>query len=70
VATQPDKWDTMRVTTTGRRTGQERSVMMVRGRASEGEERSRLWDRWRQIDARLDDLAAVVILEPWADEDR
>jgi deazaflavin-dependent oxidoreductase (nitroreductase family) len=111
----------MRLTTTGRRTGQERSVIlgyyedgpnvvtmamngwaddepawwlnlqahpvasvdlpggrrMVRGRAAEGDERSRLWDRWRQIDARLDDLAAlrsgetaVVILEPWADEDQ
>jgi deazaflavin-dependent oxidoreductase (nitroreductase family) len=48
---------------------------MVRGRAAEGEERSRLWDRWQQIDSRLDDFAAlrsgetaVVILEPWADE--
>jgi F420H(2)-dependent quinone reductase len=48
---------------------------MVRGRAAEGEERSRLWDRWQQIDSRLDDLAAlrsretaVVILEPWADD--
>jgi deazaflavin-dependent oxidoreductase (nitroreductase family) len=118
---KPDKWGTMRLTTTGRRTGQERSVIlgyyedgpnvvtmamngwaddepawwlnlqahpvasvdlpggrrMVRGRAAEGDERSRLWDRWRQIDARLDDLAAlrsgetaVVILEPWADEDQ
>jgi len=118
---KPDKWGTMRLTTTGRRTGQERSVIlgyyedgpnvvtmamngwaddepawwlnlqahpvasvdlpggrrMVRGRAAEGDERSRLWDRWRQIDARLDDLAAlrsgetaVVVLEPWADEDQ
>jgi F420H(2)-dependent quinone reductase len=118
---KPDKWGTMRLTTTGRRTGQERSVIlgyyedgpnvvtmamngwaddepawwlnlqahpvasldlpggrrMVRGRAAEGDERSRLWDRWRQIDARLDDLAALrsgetalVILEPWADEDQ
>ena len=47
---------------------------MVRGRAAEGEERSRLWDRWLQIDSRLDDFAAlrtgetaVVILEPWDD---
>lgn len=118
---KPDKWGTMRLTTTGRRTGQERSVIlgyyedgpnvvtmamngwaddepawwlnlqahpvasvdlpggrrMVRGRAAEGDERSRLWDRWRQIDARLDDLAAlrsgetaVVVLEPWANEDQ
>jgi deazaflavin-dependent oxidoreductase (nitroreductase family) len=43
----------------------------VRGRAAEGEERSRLWDRWREIDTNLDDFAArrsgetaVVILEP------
>ena len=112
---KPDKWGTMRLTTTGRRTGQERAVIlgyiedganvvtmamngwadgepawwlnlqanpeaglnlgdgrrMVRGRAAEGEERSRLWDRWREIDSRLDDFAAlrsretaVVILEP------
>ena len=112
---KPDKWGTMRLTTTGRRTGQERTVILgyfedgpnvitmamngwaddepawwlnlqanpvagldlpdgrrkVRGRAAEGEERSRLWDRWRQIDTRLDDFAALrsretalVILEP------
>jgi deazaflavin-dependent oxidoreductase (nitroreductase family) len=105
----------MRLTTTGRRTGQERSVMVgyfedgsnlvtmamngwadgepawwlnlqanpeasvdlaegrrtVRGRAAEGEERSRLWARWREIDTNLDAYAArrsaetaVVILEP------
>ncbi|MDJ0497835.1 MAG: nitroreductase/quinone reductase family protein [Acidimicrobiia bacterium] len=43
----------------------------VRGRAAEGEERSRLWDRWREIDQNLDDFAArrpgetaVVVLEP------
>jgi deazaflavin-dependent oxidoreductase (nitroreductase family) len=105
----------MRLTTTGRRTGQERSVMVgyfedgpnlitmamngwaegepawwlnlqaqpearvdlagsrrsVKGRAAQGEERSRLWDRWREIDKDLDDFAArrsgetaVVILEP------
>lgn len=110
-----NRWGTMRLTTTGRRTGQERSVMVgyfedgpnlitmamngwaegepawwlnlqahpearvdlagsrraVRGRAAEGEERSRLWDRWREIDKDLDDYAArrsgetaVVILEP------
>jgi deazaflavin-dependent oxidoreductase (nitroreductase family) len=46
----------------------------VRGRAAEGEERSRLWDRWREIDANLDEYAArrsgetaVVVLEPVAD---
>jgi deazaflavin-dependent oxidoreductase (nitroreductase family) len=108
----------MRLTTTGRRTGQERSVILgyiedgpnlvtmamngwadgepawwlnlqalpmtsvdladgqktVRGRAAEGEERARLWARWREIDAKLDAYAAlrsgetaVVILEPWPD---
>jgi F420H(2)-dependent quinone reductase len=43
----------------------------VRARAAEGEERSRLWSRWRDIDTRLDAYAAlrssetaVVILEP------
>ena len=110
-----NRWGTMRLTTTGRRTGQERSVIIgylqdgpnlvtmamngwadgepawwlnlqarpdvrvvladgkraVRGRAAEGEERSRLWDRWREIEPKLDGYAAlrssqtaVVILEP------
>jgi F420H(2)-dependent quinone reductase len=43
----------------------------VSGRAARGEERERLWDRWRQIDKNLDAYAtrrsmetAVVILEP------
>jgi hypothetical protein len=43
----------------------------VRGRAASGDERSRLWDRWREIDSKLDAYAArrsgetaVVILEP------
>jgi hypothetical protein len=43
----------------------------VRARAAEGEERSRLWARWRDIDRQLDAYAAlrssetaVVILEP------
>ena len=42
----------------------------VKGRAAEGEERSRLWARWREIDPKLDGYAAlrsgetaVVILE-------
>lgn len=110
-----NKWGTMRLTTTGRRSGQARSVMLgyfedgpnlvtmamngwadaepawwlnlqahpdanvdvagdqrkVRGRAAVAEERSRLWDRWREIDTNLDGYAArrsgetaVVILEP------
>ena len=48
----------------------------VRGRAAEGGERSRLWDRWREIDKDLDEFAArrsgetaVVILEPSSDAD-
>jgi len=108
----------MRLATTGRRSGQERSVILgyfedgsnlvtmamngwadaepawwlnlqahpeasvdladgrrsVRGRPAEGEERSRLWARWREIDANLDAYAArrsaetaVVILEPSPD---
>lgn len=111
-------WGTARLTTIGRRSGQERPVMVgyfedgpnlvtmamngwgegepawwlnlqtnpeatldlkdgprrVKGRAAEGEERSRLWDRWREIDKNLDAYAArrpgetaVVILEPLAD---
>lgn len=110
-----DRWGMMHLTTIGRRSGQERSVILgyfddgpnlvtmamngwgegepawwlnlqahpevsvhvpdgrrtVRGRAAEGEERLRLWDRWREIDKDLDDYAArrsgetaVVILEP------
>ena len=113
-----NRWGTLRLTTTGRRTGQERSVILgyiedgpnmvtmamngwadgepawwlnlqahpiasvglttgplsVRGRAAEGEERSRLWSRWREIDTKLDGYAAlrsgetaIVILEPWSD---
>jgi len=44
---------------------------MVRARAAAGEERSRLWARWREIDTNLDAYGAlrssetaVVILEP------
>jgi deazaflavin-dependent oxidoreductase (nitroreductase family) len=110
-----NRWGTLRLTTTGRRTGRERSVILgyvedgpnlvtmamngwadgepawwlnlqahpdatahvvdgprpVRGRAAQGDERARLWARWREIDANLDDYAAlrssetaVVILEP------
>jgi deazaflavin-dependent oxidoreductase (nitroreductase family) len=113
-----NRWGTMRLTTTGRRSGEERSVILgyyedgpnlvtmamngwapeepswwlnlqanpiakvdlsdgrrsVRGRVALGEERARLWARWREIDANLDGLAdlrptetAVVILEPVAD---
>ena len=43
----------------------------VRGRAAEGEERERLWQRWREIDENLDGFAArrpretkVIVLEP------
>ncbi|MEA2009745.1 MAG: nitroreductase/quinone reductase family protein [Actinomycetota bacterium] len=110
-----DRWGMMRLTTIGRRSGEERSVILgylddgpnlvtmamngwadgepawwlnlqahqevtvdladgrrnVIGRAAEGDERSRLWDRWREIDTNLDGYAAlrsgetaVVILEP------
>ena len=111
-----NRWGMMRLTTTGRRTGQERSVILgyledgpnlvtmamngwadaepawwlnlqahpeasvdladgrraIRGRAAEGEERSRLWARWRELNTNLDAEAAlrsaetaVIILEPW-----
>ena len=116
-----NRWGMMRLTTIGRRSGRERSVILgyfedgtnlvtmamngwadpdpawwlnlqansqasvelasgrrtVRGRAAEGEERSRLWSRWREIDQSLDAYAelrsgetAVVILEPSPDADR
>jgi len=108
-------WGAMRLTTVGRRTGKERSVMVgyfedganlvalamngwgeaepawwlnlqahpdahvdlrdgsrpVTGRAAHGDERERLWARWREIDRNLDAYAArrdrqtaVVIFEP------
>ncbi len=110
-----DRWGTLRLTVTGRRTGKARSVILgyfedglnlvtlamngwadgepswwlnlqvhpgadveladgsrtVNARAAEGEERSRLWARWREIDTKLDAYAAlrssetaVVVLEP------
>jgi F420H(2)-dependent quinone reductase len=110
------RWGTLRLTTTGRRTGHARHVILgyledgphlvtlamngwdpaepawwlnlqahsqaeaelagglrlpVTGRAAEGEERDRLWARWREVDADLDAYAtrrpsgtAVVVLEP------
>jgi deazaflavin-dependent oxidoreductase (nitroreductase family) len=110
-----NRWGTLRLTATGRRTGQRRSVILgyfedgstlvtlamngwgegepawwlnlqahpdvsvdladgprlVRARAATGDERSRLWARWREIDTNLDGYAAlrssdtaVVVLEP------
>jgi deazaflavin-dependent oxidoreductase (nitroreductase family) len=111
-----DGWGTLRLTTTGRRTGRQRSVILgyfedgpnlvslamngwgegepawwlnlqahpdatvdlvggrrlVRAHAATGDERSRLWARWREIDTNLDAYAArrrpsetaVVVLEP------
>lgn len=117
-AAKDTRYGMMRLTTTGRRTGQERSVILgyledgpnlvtmamngwgdgepawwlnlrahpatsvhlvggrreVVGRAAEGEERSRLWARWQELDANLDAYAAlrsgetaVVLLEPSLD---
>ena len=114
---KPRRWGTLRLTTTGRRTGRERAVIigylddgpnlvslamngwadgepawwlnlqahpeaevvladgvrLVRARAAQGEERSRLWARWREVDKQLDGYAAlrssetaVVVLEPRA----
>jgi len=115
-----NRWGMMHLTTVGRRTGQERIVILgyfedgpnlvtmamngwadaepawwlnlqahpeanvdladgrrtVRGRTAEGEERTRLWVRWRELDKNLDAYAAlrptetaVVILEPSPDPD-
>lgn len=113
---RPGRWGTLRLTTTGRRSGQPRAVLLgyvedgpnlvtlamngwgegepawwlnllahpeaevelrggdrrrVRGRAAVGEERARLWARWREIDTQLDEFAtlrstetAVVVMEP------
>lgn len=114
----PGRWGVMALTTTGRRSGQRRRVMLgylddganlmalamngwadgdpawwlnlqahpeatidlvtgrrtVRARASEGDERMRLWARWRELDPHLDDYAArrsrvtaIVVFEPTAD---
>lgn len=111
-------WGTLRLTTAGRRTGRERSVILgyfedgpnlvslamngwgpgepawwlnlqahpdatvdmvggrtlVRAHAATGDERSRLWARWRELDRNLDAYAArrpsetaVVVLEPRPD---
>jgi deazaflavin-dependent oxidoreductase (nitroreductase family) len=116
---RPGRWGALRLTTIGRRSGRQRSVILgyledgpnlvtmamngwgdgepawwlnlqahpaarvdladgtrlVTGRAAVGAERSRLWARWREIDANLDAYAAlrssqtaVVILEPPAEE--
>lgn len=110
-----NRYGMMRLTTIGRRSGQERSVILgyyddgpnlvtmamngwdprepawwlnlqahpeasvelaggrrkVTGRAAKKAERSRLWDRWRELDKNLDGYAArrpgetaVVVLEP------
>jgi deazaflavin-dependent oxidoreductase (nitroreductase family) len=112
---KPGRWGTLRLTTIGRRSGEERSVILgyfedgpnvvtmamngwsegepawwlnlqahpearleiagadypVIGRAADGEERTRLWARWGEIDKDLDAYAAlrstetaVVVLEP------
>ena len=112
---RPAKWGTMRLTVVGRRSGQERSVILgyledgpdvvtlamngwaapepawwlnlqshpeaqvllpdgaraVVARQATGDERERLWERWRAIDDRLDGFAqrrptetAVVVLSP------
>ena len=117
-APRPGKWGALRLTTTGRRSGESRSVILgyyedgpnlvsmamngwgapepawwlnlqanpgavvdlpggvrrdVVGRQATGEERQRLWQRWRELDQNLDSYAArrpretaVVVLEPRA----
>ncbi|MCM4082062.1 nitroreductase/quinone reductase family protein [Paractinoplanes hotanensis] len=112
---RPGKWGSLRLTTVGRLSGQERRVILayfedgsdlvllsmngwheghpawwlnlreapeatvelggsdraVHARAAEGQERARLWDRWRTFDKDLDAYASlrsteavVVVLEP------
>lgn len=113
----PTRWGTLRLTTVGRRTGEQRSVILgyftdgpnlvtmamngwadpepawwlnlqarpsatvdladgthtVTARAAHGQERERLWARWRELDRNLDAYAArrsretaVVVFEPSA----
>jgi deazaflavin-dependent oxidoreductase (nitroreductase family) len=115
---RPNGWGALRLTTTGRRSGRARSVIIgyfedgpnlvsmamngwgegepawwlnllahpdatveiaggrrpVRAHAAVGDERARLWDRWREIDRNLDAYAArrpsetaVVVLAPLTD---
>jgi len=117
---RPDRWGALRLTAVGRRSGQERSVILgyledgpnlvtlamngwgapepawwlnlqahprarirladgsrdVLARAATGDERDRLWDRWRSVDTGLDGYArrrpggtAVVVLEPVTEPD-
>lgn len=112
---KPGRYGLMRLTTTGRRTGKDRSVMLayfesgpdlvtlamngwgapepawwlnlqanndadvelvdglrhVTGRVADGEQREDLWERWREMDEKLDEFAGlrpnqtdVVVLEP------
>jgi F420H(2)-dependent quinone reductase len=116
---RPNGWGALRLTSTGRRSGRQRSVILgyfedgpnlvtlamngwgegepawwlnlrahpeatvdlvggrrlVRAHAATGEERERLWARWREIDANLDGYAArrssetaVVVLRPRSDD--
>ena len=119
---RPGKWGALRLTTTGRRTGEPRSVILgyyedgpnlvsmamngwgraepawwlnlqahpqalvelaggtrwdVLARPAVGDERERLWQRWRDLDKNLDSYAArrphetaVVVLEPRAERPR
>lgn len=117
-AARDRRWGAMRLTTIGRRSGRERSVILgyledgpnlvtlamngwgegepawwlnlqarpqarvrltngprqVVAHAATGQERARLWDRWRSVDKNLDGYArlrstqtAVVVLEPTAE---
>ena len=59
----------MRLTTVGRRSGKKRSE--IHGCAAQGDERERLWARWREFGDDVDGYAtrrpagtAVVVLEP------
>jgi F420H(2)-dependent quinone reductase len=116
-----DKYGMMRVTATGRKSGEPRAVILayyrddenlvtlamngwdapdpawwlnlqanpvatvdlddetvtVRAREAEGDERTRLWERWRDYDPKLDGMAArrptetaVVVLEPMSGASR
>lgn len=69
-AAEPAWWLNLQVDSTATLTLVDGAVR-VTGRAAEGEERQRLWERWRELDKGLDGYAslrptetAVVVLSP------
>jgi len=66
-------WGALRLTTVGRKSGRERSVIIgyLEDGPVDGAERDRLWQRWVAVDPRHDTFAGqratetpVIVLEP------